>query len=193
MNLNKYTKADLIDQLKSFKQIITKEPESIIEEESTPFYKDKKTYALLALLLLLGLGYYYRDELAPIPVDLVSKLKSYWNKPDNQSNSSGSDALRADSGNIATTLKSIPSNLINKIKGWWNKDKPDDQHSDTYNEVAMATIQEQDVWSDRAPSSVQSISVIGPEGSYNIYYNDDAVLTDSYLAKLNTTMNSIKA
>lgn len=111
--------------IKRFKQIINKE-EVIIPEEPTPFYKDGKTYAGLALLLLLlGLGYYYREDLAPIPGEFLSSIRRLWSKPGDTTGTPGNLDSGHPSPNLLRSIKDAPSNLINKIKAWWNKDKPD--------------------------------------------------------------------
>ena len=93
-----------------FKQIINKKEEFIIEEE-TPIYKDKNTYIKGAiLLLLLGLGWYYWDDLQPIPGILFEKLNSFRRRP-------GSDPGNIDDGLQPNTSWNIKEN----IKGWWNK------------------------------------------------------------------------
>jgi len=91
-----------------FKQIINKKEEFIIEEE-TPIYKDKNTYIKGAiLLLLLGLGWYYWDDLQPIPGILFEKLNSFRRRP-------GSDPGNIDDGLQPNTSWNIKEN----IKGWW--------------------------------------------------------------------------
>lgn len=97
-----------------FKQIINKEPD-IIKEEDTPFYKDKNTYIKGAILLfILGLGWYYWEDLQPIPATIFEKLLSFRRRP-------GSDP-----GNINDGLQSNTSwNIKEKFKGWWNKGRLD--------------------------------------------------------------------
>lgn len=100
--------------IERFKQIINNKEEILIEED-TPFYKDKNTYIKGAiLLLLLGLGWYYWEDLQPIPGILLEKLNSFRRRP-------GSDPDNFDNGlqpNTSSTIKE-------KIKGWWNRGKVD--------------------------------------------------------------------
>jgi len=106
--------------IERFKQIINKkeeiEPEIIkeeIKEENNPFYKNK--YVIIAgIFLLLGLSWYYWEDINSIKDDLVEKFTSFRRKP-------GSNP-----GNIRDDLQPYsPWNIKESIKGWWNKGKLD--------------------------------------------------------------------
>nr|YP_009498208.1 hypothetical protein [Lactarius deliciosus]AWX52994.1 hypothetical protein [Lactarius deliciosus] len=104
-----------------FKQIINKKEELIIEED-TPFYKDKNTYIKGAiLLLLLGLGWYYWEDLQPIPGVLFEKLNSFRRRPGSDPSNSSDDLQPNSSWNIK-----------DRIKGWWNKGRLDKDEPGTH-------------------------------------------------------------
>lgn len=117
--------------IERFNQLIHKEPEVV---ENTPFYKDGKTYIYIGgILLLLGLGYYFWEDLTPIPGIIIEKLNSFRRKP----GSNGSNPSNDNTTNSTWNLKK-------SLKDWWNKDKANTQSTPS---------------SPSSPSSINSIQL----------------------------------
>jgi hypothetical protein len=113
-----------------FNKIIHNEPikEEIIIEENTPFYKDKNTYIIIGgVIILLGLGYYYFDDIKPIGTAVLAWINSFRPRPDGNGGNPGVDLQ----GHSNMNLRSLKDNLSRRI--WGDRDDGfiDRQSADT--------------------------------------------------------------
>jgi hypothetical protein len=99
--------------IERFKQIVHKEPEII--EDDTPFYKDKNTYiAGAAILLLLGLGYYYFDDLKPIGTSLLAWINANRPRPGNDPMTPGGNIQESSKSTIQMIKDSLSKRFFGK-------------------------------------------------------------------------------
>ena len=102
-----------------FNKIIHNEPikEDILIEENTPFYKDKNTYIIIGgVIILLGLGYYYFDDIKPIGTSILAWINSFRPGPDGNGGNPGDNNPTHSNLN----LRSLKDSLSRRI--WGDRD-----------------------------------------------------------------------
>jgi hypothetical protein len=88
--------------------------------EDTPFYKDRDNYIkAAAILLLLGLGYYYWDDISPIGTSIFAWINRFRSRPDPDAD--GNNA------NLSWTSRFDLSKLKDSVKNKFYDKPKDDQ------------------------------------------------------------------
>jgi len=106
--------------IERFKQLINKDQDEIIQDENTPYYKNK--YVILAgLLILSGITWYFYDDIKPVGSSILAWINLFRSRPDPSSDDS--------SGNIQANYKfdisKIKDSIKNKIYGKKGDDDDD--------------------------------------------------------------------
>ncbi len=110
--------------IERYKRLITKEEIQAIQPD-TPIYKDKDNYLkLAAILLLLGLGYHYWDDISPIVSSFWATINIFRSRPDPNSDDSNWNI----SGSTKPSISGLKDWLKNKFS---KKDKGDDDESNS--------------------------------------------------------------
>jgi hypothetical protein len=111
--------------IERFSKIIHNEEEiqPDIIEESTPFYKNRDTYLKLAgILVLLGLGYYYWEDISPIASSIFARIYEFRSRPNTNPDDSNGNLP----GHTKSNLQSLKDWLSNKFS---KKPKDDGSNS----------------------------------------------------------------
>jgi hypothetical protein len=105
--------------IERFKQLINKDQDEIIQDENTPYYKNK--YVILAgLLVLSGLTWYFYDDIKPVGSSILAWINLFRSRPDPSSDDS--------SGNIQANYKFDISKIKDSIKNKIYGKKGDDDY-----------------------------------------------------------------
>jgi hypothetical protein len=119
--------------IERFKGLINK-PEEIKPDiiEETPFYKDKGNYIkAAAILILLGLGYYYWDDITPVGASILAWVNRFRSRPDPDSDGSNGDLSWTSKFDLSKLKDSIKNKFSKKGGGTNPSNRPDILFSDS--------------------------------------------------------------